>query len=58
MTNEPLPEDSKLYAQEAFKAKVTWHDRNAQMSFVQKLAALDRMRERTKVLRSLKVVPK
>ena len=48
MAKIPLPADSKAYAELAFREKAKWRRRQERMSFVRKLEALDRLRERVR----------
>ena len=55
MAKIPLPEDSKTYAELAFREKEKWRRRQARMSFKRKLEVLDRLRERGLELKSLRI---
>ena len=50
MPKKPLPTDSKAYAEQTFREKEIWHRRRKRMSLARKLEALDRMRERPRLV--------
>lgn len=53
MKTDPLPKDSGRLAERIFEEKAKWHRRQAQASFENKLAVLDKLYEDAKHLPKL-----